>query len=131
MPWFADFKYTNLRDSCGQESKGLNEESLEDNGTVLEHAHLKIWLPLREYFFSFFHVSYAVRKTGLSIFLALGGAVSMEAHVGSRARRYLPLLFCPESSAFLVFATCEAVLAKLPANYWLDVQCLSLRISPG
>lgn len=91
MPWFADFKYTNLRDSCGQESKGLNEESLEDNGTVLEHAHLKIWLPLREYFFSFFHVSYAVRKTGLSIFLALGGAVSMEAHVGSRARRYLPV----------------------------------------
>lgn len=104
MPWFADFKYTNLKDSCGQERKGLNEESLEDNGTVLEHAHLKIWLPLREYFFSFFHVSYTVRKTGLSLFLALGGAVSMEAHaslvglctklgahVGSRVRRYLPV----------------------------------------
>lgn len=23
MPWFADFKCTNLKDSCGQEKKGL------------------------------------------------------------------------------------------------------------
>lgn len=80
MPWFADFKCTNLKDSCGQEKKGLNEDFLEDDGTVLEHAHLKICLLLREYFFSFFHVSYTVRKAGLLLFLALGGAASMEAH---------------------------------------------------
>lgn len=42
MPWFADCKYTNLKETGGQERKGLNEDSLEDDRTVLEHAHLKI-----------------------------------------------------------------------------------------
>ena len=41
------------------------------------------------------------------------------------------LLFCPEFSVFLVFATCGAVLAKLPADYRLGAQCLSLPILQG
>ena len=31
MPWFADCKYTNLKETGGQERKGLNEDSLEDD----------------------------------------------------------------------------------------------------